>query len=538
MRNMIPRHHWFPLSGWLLACMVILWPLPGWADGKVFAQRAVVASVQVPDQRAMIHYTNGWERLVIETSFVGEGTKFAWVVPLPSEPVIEAISNDFFPRLDFSFQPRVIHQVDNLWIGFVVVGSILIVGVFIKRSTDRHGFLVFILFIFVVILLLSMMLPALATARGKGFGPSLAPESVHVLNRQAVGIYDTAVLKGPDGQALITWLNDNGFHTPSQALPMIEQYARSNWVFAAMRLNETSNSLHHQPHPLSFAFATDRAVYPMRLTGVDNKVCTVELYVFGPAQAEAPHFTTQFAGLPVWGKSTIGDESDRSFAFMPNPGELRFRNPEVRRWIEPAQAVTKLTARLSPSQMKDDAWITWRTLQPQYPVYYSYKAASVSGWNWFVGLGMLASVVWVFLLPHCRMFSSKEVLFACWFLAFLVAGSMWAGMHPVQVRVLNHGGWRSLHQYKMIQGETRMLEEDWMATSTTERRNAPMTPARLWGAINQTQTPLVNAFTGKPLRLEASPGNLTLQTNSNGLEVRWHDIDAIPQVLGTFPMDQ
>ena len=53
------------------------------ADGKVIPQRAF-AIPQIPDQQALLHYANGTETLVIETTFVGEGTNFAWVVPLPA----------------------------------------------------------------------------------------------------------------------------------------------------------------------------------------------------------------------------------------------------------------------------------------------------------------------------------------------------------------------------------------------------------------------------------------------------------------------
>ena len=58
-----------------------------WADGMVMRATAVPAEVRIPGQRALIRFTNGVERLVIETRFTGEGTNFAWVVPLPSPPV-------------------------------------------------------------------------------------------------------------------------------------------------------------------------------------------------------------------------------------------------------------------------------------------------------------------------------------------------------------------------------------------------------------------------------------------------------------------
>ncbi|MCZ6785621.1 MAG: DUF2330 domain-containing protein [Planctomycetota bacterium] len=73
-------------AGVALALLCLTAPASG--DGKVFSKAVPV--VEIPDQRALIHWEDGRERLVIETSFRGEGTEFAWVVPLPALPEIEA----------------------------------------------------------------------------------------------------------------------------------------------------------------------------------------------------------------------------------------------------------------------------------------------------------------------------------------------------------------------------------------------------------------------------------------------------------------
>jgi hypothetical protein len=74
---------------------------------------------------------------------------------------------------------------------------------------------------------------------------------------------------------------------PANAEPVIASYVKDGWVFVATKVrrdkpdNETST-----PHPLSFTFKTDKPVYPMRLTGVDNEPLSVELYVFGPDRVQ------------------------------------------------------------------------------------------------------------------------------------------------------------------------------------------------------------------------------------------------------------
>ena len=78
-----------PLLRLLLGLLAVAGTFTLDADGIVVPQYGY-ARVDIPDQRTLIH-SNGVERLVIETSFVGPGTNFAWVVPLPSVPTIEPV---------------------------------------------------------------------------------------------------------------------------------------------------------------------------------------------------------------------------------------------------------------------------------------------------------------------------------------------------------------------------------------------------------------------------------------------------------------
>ena len=51
--------------------LLLILPLAAFADGAVFHPTAIPAPVTIPDQRALIQYSNGVERLVIETRFSG-----------------------------------------------------------------------------------------------------------------------------------------------------------------------------------------------------------------------------------------------------------------------------------------------------------------------------------------------------------------------------------------------------------------------------------------------------------------------------------
>ena len=90
------------------------------ADGMVVPTIAYPAKITIPDQRALICYSNGTERLVIETRFTGAGTNFAWVVPLPGQPVIEEATTGLFPTLQYLFRPEIMHEVPRYYIGILI----------------------------------------------------------------------------------------------------------------------------------------------------------------------------------------------------------------------------------------------------------------------------------------------------------------------------------------------------------------------------------------------------------------------------------
>jgi hypothetical protein len=108
-----------------ISFVVVLLPLALFGDGKVFPPTAY-PDVQIPDQRALIHFADGAETLVIETSFVGQGTNFAWVVPVPSVPKIEEASTGLFPTLQTIFHPKVIHDVTRYYLGLLIAGALVV----------------------------------------------------------------------------------------------------------------------------------------------------------------------------------------------------------------------------------------------------------------------------------------------------------------------------------------------------------------------------------------------------------------------------
>jgi hypothetical protein len=397
-------------------------------DGKVFAETSVAtrAPVQAPEQRALLHFNNGLEHLVVETAFVGPGTNFAWVIPLPSVPKVRAVSTEFFPALASQLEPELVHEVGRYFVLFLVGG----VWVFLVRRAMadetlwRKDFwwcagigLITGLAMWSVpwglsVLLFTMLVRAMRTkeavamvtlaflfcavgagAIGRGSAKLLNTlgerdevkelrPAVTVHAQERVGVYDMAVLSSQEPWALRHWLEQNGYALPADAAAATAEHVRQGWVFAVAKVSrgvDTSDS--SVLHPLGFSFGSEKPVYPLRLTGVGNKECRVELYVFGTGRASAKHFKvescwqTQFAGA-----TSLLDVATRV---------LRIGSDEVVGWSGRSPVVTKLVGRLDAGDMKADAWVEFAKFRFQRGRLYSRQGAALTALNLGVGLAVL-----------------------------------------------------------------------------------------------------------------------------------------------------
>ena len=262
------------------------------ADGMVVPTIAYPAKVTIPDQRALICFSNGTERLVIETRFTGAGTNFAWVVPLPSQPVIEEATPGLFPTLQYLFRPTIVHNVPPYFIG-ILLGLGLIYLLRRAAQSVWNAFKI-ALVLFSLLMLAGLLLPALAGAKRRSMDSASSAQAVSILDRKLVGIFETTTITSRDPKALENWLRENGFALSTNAEPIIASYIKNGWVFLATKIRrDDAKPDTSTPHPLSFTFKTDKPVYPMRLTGLDSQSLGVELYFFGLARVEAPHFKVE-----------------------------------------------------------------------------------------------------------------------------------------------------------------------------------------------------------------------------------------------------
>ena len=421
-----------------LCAFLMLSAESGFADGKVFARPDVRAEVEIPNQQALIYHGNGIERLVIETAFLGEGTNFAWVVPLPGVPKVQPVSENFFPSLSRAFQPRLLHYVHHYYIGVLFVCGLaflawrslkdervwvvdlplcllMAAGAGLLQKSVLFGSLTLAfmlgarLFVrtstnFALVVLAGMLLAAWTTAfnnmqkwglidyLGSQGAPTAGPDTdVKVLSIQRAGVFQSTTIRGSDPRAILDWLATNGFVAPKAIEPVIADYVKRGWVFVASKAaREGLGGGVASLHPLAFSFATATPLYPMKLTGVDNGECAVDLYVFGSKRAAASHFYTARCDRVA---KNMPDEPTKLWKSW-----LRIQDAEVSDCISNASVGTKLSVKLTPPQMKADVDLTWRQFSANGTVVFSDLGASTIALNIAVPVAVFG---WL-LIGTCR----------------------------------------------------------------------------------------------------------------------------------------
>ena len=447
-------------------------------------------------------------------------------------------------------------SVSPYWIALPVAALVILLIKLVRRNSFYWLLVVALLF-----LLAMLLLPALAPAKHRGIAPESLAANVRVLNRQTVGLIDTVTIQSADPSALVNWLKENGFRTPTNMAPVIADYVRAGWVFAAARLHdETGAEMPRATHPLAFTFKTPKAVYPLRLTAAGGVACRIDLYVFGPSRAEVPGFKVRRCEVPSY---DAGGGRPRMEA-----GEMRIRHRELSELVAEAPVATKLSATLDAQGMARDAYVGWEDYWPSGERVYSIGAALILSGNVSALLFMALVLGW-WLLSRMEC-GFRAARWGPWLAPVAVA----AGLLVYFVGVPKVGG-SSVRTTRLRFGDVysngyylAWALADELGDSNVVSSVAPPLPPLVpqeqqrllqavtkdyqakWPESYRRHSPLVNVFTGEPIKFEASPGNVLLRavarpgggdqklltgTDPDTYELVWHDLDGAEAITNLVP---
>ncbi len=526
----------------LLSLVLFYLPLAALADGMVIPTIAYPAKVTIPDQRALICFSNGTERLVIETRFTGAGTNFAWVVPLPSRPVIEAATTGLFPTLQYLFRPQIIHEVPRYYLGILATVTLI----YIIRLLTKYGSVGFVIcYLLYLVVIAGLLLPALAPARkgamsldtSESLGTS--ERSVSVLERKIVGIFETTTIASHDAKALQNWLLENGYSVPTNSDPVIASYVKDGWVFVAAKVRrDNAASDTSTPHPLSFTFKTDKPVYPMQLTGLNGHALSVALYVFGPMRATAPHLEVERCTQPNYPAIPEADPYWLNWRRW-SPETPNIVHPLLRKWTDGLPVATKLVGTLSSVEMRQDVWLDWSAFSEKRNHLFSSAGAFTVAANWgtgFFAAGLLIICALAFVGERHKATLPKRASLMI-IVSLVLIGMVYICLPKTEVRLT-----------KISSGKTEnMLFRFGMEASDEITNRISLADARLTAAniirIAQTNAPYWNEWSqevdwknwrndylGSPLHEEDSPGNYIIRETNGQLQFVSYDAEGAEHI--------
>lgn len=111
-----------------------------------------------------------------------------------------------------------------------------------------------------------------------------ATSGVQVISTGQVGPYDTVVLKADDADALLSFLDENGYDIPDQLDPVLAPYVARDAHFVALKLQKDKDT--GDIAPIGMRYQATKAMIPIQLTSVAaTPDMRLEVYVFGHERA-------------------------------------------------------------------------------------------------------------------------------------------------------------------------------------------------------------------------------------------------------------
>jgi len=162
------------------------------------------------------------QHFIRQASFQSDGDDFGFLVPSPSKPELNESGNDAFPFLRKLTEPEI-------------------------RSSPWPR--------------CSIGCAAICTA------PEEASLQVRVVEEKLVAGFHASVLEASSGDALVTWLNSNGFAFSPEVKAWAQPYLDAGWKITALKVAKAQDGKDDRTvaaSSLRMSFKTDRPLFPYR----------------------------------------------------------------------------------------------------------------------------------------------------------------------------------------------------------------------------------------------------------------------------------
>ena len=237
---------------------LLVWTRAALSDGMFMppqsSRAAAGTEVASTAQKAiLIEAADGYEVLLLQTTYEGPADDFAWVIPVPGQPGKEDVFPAYEEFIDATFgetAPRTETHIKD-----------------ILGRAPRHDFG------------MAGMPPSAAPPTEGLMG---GPPVVIVHERMMVGDYDVAILSATGPGVLTGWLRENGYQVPADSAGTLDPYVGKGWYFVALRMDPKVGALDHllkDVAPIGIRFPADKLVFPLTISKASSRARTEILIV-------------------------------------------------------------------------------------------------------------------------------------------------------------------------------------------------------------------------------------------------------------------
>jgi hypothetical protein len=272
-----------------LAIALLAAAAAAFADGGMVGPPDV--AIEEFGQVAIIRHQDGMEQLAVAASFRSEATDFAWILPLPAEPVVDSFRLALLSELQYYCRP--LYRPGS---GFGCAADVYEPG---------------------------------------RYGDSLGVEEIE---QGVIGPYNYRVLRAAEPETLAGYLRGQGYELPGNAASVFGHYTDKSWqYFVVAQLLDSAGLEYDRSVGIRLTFATDSAVYPLYISRLSSGYSAVALYVVADHRQMFPGARLLFSGRVAPG--TFPDFP----GFVDRPGHLT----KLLKYYDPA-AMEDITLRQAP----------------------------------------------------------------------------------------------------------------------------------------------------------------------------------------------
>ncbi len=364
----------------LIFVAALLAPSFALACGGVFCSQALLQPVEQNAEK-ILFTVNDDETItaVVEINYSGTPGDFSWVVPVPDTPITDVAPSTALASLDAQTRPVPVNQRTVCTQRSQRFGCDRPVRLGELPGAPRTRAALLASQVIAGSLASLEACPASSDDDDEAFGEFDGPP-VEVEQLPQVGPYLQEVVSSSDPDALVDWLNTNGYLITEYMEPMVEMYVEAGMKFLAMKLAPNSNT--NQIQPIVMTYPGAAPMIPIVLTGVGAEPEMGILTFIGAQQRYQPanfaHILvdssdlrldrslsrTNYASLVSWLVDRAGGHAFvTEFAGDKDQALLGGSNASVlpegdARWLaerlEDSTYVTRMYTRLSGSEMTED----------------------------------------------------------------------------------------------------------------------------------------------------------------------------------------